>query len=277
MQEKLTIELDENILKRIDLMIDEKKIRNRSQAIENLISRIINRENVKKAFILAGGKGTRMRPFTYEIPKSLIPVQGKPLLQHILDLLRKYEIRDVILSTGYMGNKIREYFGNGSKFGVNITYVEEKKEMGTAGSLNLARDLLKGTFLMFNGDILANIDLHDFIDSHAKNNGIATIALKPVRDPSRFGVAELRGNKILRFIEKPKATVKSKLINAGVYILEPEVIDYIPKRKVMMEMDVFPKLAKEGKLYGYPFDGQWFDTGTHEAYEKAIKGWRGIE
>ena len=277
MRKKLTIELDENTLKRIDLMIDGRKIRNRSQVIENLISRVINRENVKKAFVLAGGKGTRMRPFTYEIPKSLIPVQGKPLLQHILDLLRKYEIRDIILSTGYMGDKIREYFGNGSKFGVNITYVEEKKEMGTAGSLNLARDLLEDTFLMFNGDILANIDLHDFIDSHAKNNGIATIALKPVRDPSRFGVAELRGNKILRFIEKPKTTVRSKLISAGVYILEPEVIDYIPKRKAMMETDVFPKLAEEGKLYGYPFDGQWFDTGTHEAYEKAIKGWRGIE
>lgn len=277
MQEKLNIELDENTLRRIDLMIDGEKIRNRSQAIENLISRIINRENVKKAFILAGGKGTRMRPFTYEIPKSLIPVQGKPLLQHILDLLRRYEIRDIILSTGYMGDKIREYFGNGSKFGVNIAYIEEKKEMGTAGSLNLARDLLDDTFLMFNGDVLVDIDLHDFIDSHAKNDGIATIALKPVRDPSRFGVAELRGNKILRFIEKPKATVKSKLINAGVYILEPEVIDYVPEGNVMMETDVFPKLAKEGKLYGYPFEGQWFDTGTHEAYEKAIKGWKGIE
>ncbi len=114
MRKKLTIELDENTLKRIDLMIDGRKIRNRSQVIENLISRVINRENVKKAFILAGGKGTRMRPFTYEIPKSLIPVQGKPLLQHILDLLRKYEIRDIILSTGYMGDKIREYFGNGA-------------------------------------------------------------------------------------------------------------------------------------------------------------------
>jgi NDP-sugar pyrophosphorylase family protein len=276
MQEKLTIELEENILKGIDLMVDGERIRTRSQAIENLISGIINRENVKKAFILAGGKGTRMRPFTYEIPKSLIPVQGKPLLQHILELLRKYEIRDIVLSTGYMGDKIREYFGNGSKIGVNITYIEEEKEMGTAGPLTLARDLLKGAFLMFNGDILVNIDLHDFINSHAKNDGIATIALKPVRDPSRFGVAELRGDRILRFIEKPKAAVRSKLINAGVYILEPEVIDYVPKGKAMMETDVFPKLAEEGKLHGYPFEGQWFDTGTHEAYEKVIKGWKGI-
>ncbi|MEA3254619.1 MAG: sugar phosphate nucleotidyltransferase [Candidatus Altiarchaeota archaeon] len=277
MPEKLTVELDDNILKRIDLMIDGSKIKSRSQAVEHLISGVINRENVKKAFILAGGKGSRMRPFTYEVPKPLIQVQGKPLLQHILDLLRKYDVRDVILSTGYMGDKIREYFGNGSRFGVQISYVEETESLGTAGPLNLARDLLDETFLMFNGDILANIDLHDFINSHAKNDGIATLTLKPVRDPSRFGVAELRGDRILRFIEKPESSVKSRLINAGVYILEPEVIDYVPKGKAMMETDVFPKLAEEGRLYGYPFDGQWFDTGTYEAYEKAIKGWKGVD
>jgi NDP-sugar pyrophosphorylase family protein len=277
MPEELTVELNENILKRIDSMIDGGKMKNRSQVVEHLISGLINRENVKKAFILAGGEGSRMRPFTYEVPKPLIPVQGKPLLQHILDLLRKYDVRDIILSTGYMGDKIKEYFGNGSRFGVQISYVEEEESLGTAGPLNLARDLLDKTFLMFNGDILANIDLQDFIDSHAKNNGIATITLKLVRDPSRFGVAELRGNRILRFIEKPDPGVKSRLINAGVYILEPEVIDYVPKGRAMMETDVFPKLAEEGRLYGYPFDGQWFDTGTHEAYEKAIKGWRGID
>lgn len=277
MPEKLTVELNDNILKGIDSRIDGSKMKNRSQVVEHLISGLINRENVKKAFILAGGEGSRMRPFTYEIPKSLIPVQGKPLLQHLLDLLRKYDVRDVILSTGYMGDKIREYFGNGYRFGVQISYVEEKESLGTAGPLNLARDLLDKTFLMFNGDILANIDLDDFINSHAKNDGIATLTLKPVRDPSRFGVAKLKGNRILKFIEKPDPSVKSRLINAGVYILEPEVIDYVPKGKAMMETDVFPKLAEEGRLYGYPFDGQWFDTGTHEAYEKAIKGWKGVD
>jgi len=276
MEDKITITLNDGVLKRIDSMLDGKKAHTREEYIENLVYRMVNRENVKKAFILAGGKGTRMRPFTYEMPKPLIPVQGRPLLQHIIDLLRKYDVREVIISTGYMCDKIREYFGNGSRFGVNIAYIEEKEELGTAGPLRMAKDELTGPFIMFNGDILANIDLHDFMDTHAKNDGIATIALTPVKDPSHFGVAELRGERILRFIEKPKGPVKSKLINAGVYILEPEVIDYVPPGKAMMEKEVFPKLAQEGRLYGYPFDGQWFDTGTHESYERAIKGWKAI-
>jgi len=126
---------------------------------------------------------------------------------------------------------------------------------------------------MLNGDILTDIDLYDFIDFHLKNDGLATIALTPVKDPSRFGVAELKDNRITRFIEKPKTHV-SNLINAGIYVLEPEVIDYVPKGKAMMETDIFPKLAAEGKLFGYPYDGQWFDTGTHESYENAIKNWK---
>ncbi len=273
-RKNITIKLRKDILRDIDNTINGKNIADRSQAIEILLSKALHAHRVKKAIILAGGEGTRMRPFTYEMPKALIPIQGKPLIQHIIELLRRYEIRDILISTGYLGDKIKEYFGNGCNFGVDITYIEERKRMGTAGPLNLMKKHLNETFLMLNGDVLADIDLHDMIMSHRKYGGIATIALTPVRDPSRFGVAELKGDKILKFIEKPRST-KSKLINAGVYVLEPEVLKFIPKRHAMMEKDVFPKLAEEGRLYGYPFNGQWFDTGTHEAYEKAIKGWRG--
>ena len=276
MDSEIKIKLSQNTLKGLDSIIDGKKIRNREQAIEKLIHRAVCRENVKTAFILAGGKGTRMRPFTYEMPKPLIPVQGRPLLQHILDLLGKYNIRNVIISTGYLPDKIKEYFGNGAKFGFDITYVEEKEELGTAGALKLSKDLLKNTFVMFNGDILADVDLHDMADFHAKNDGLATIALTPVEDPSRFGVADLQGDRIMKFIEKPKHPV-SNLINAGIYILEPEVLNYVPKGKAMMETDVFPKLAAEGKLCGYPYEGQWFDTGTYEAYENAIKNWKKVK
>ncbi len=272
---QLTITLREDILNRVDQQVDGIRIRNRSHAIEMLLSRVLNAEKVKTAYILAGGRGTRMRPFTYEMPKPLIPVKGKPLVQHILELLRKYEIRDVVMSIGYLGDKIRDYFGNGSKLGLNITYIEEKDELGTAGGLNLAKDILKENFLMFNGDVLANIDLQDLIAFHHEKRGLATIALTPVEDPSRFGVARLKGDRILEFIEKPQTT-ESKLINAGVYVLDPKVIKYVPKGKAMMEKDVFPKLAKKGKLYGYSFDGQWFDTGTYEAYENAIKNWKGV-
>lgn len=271
------IKLREDLAAEIDRMVDGVEVRDRSHAIEIILSRILHAKKIDKAVILAGGQGTRMRPFTYEMPKPMIPVQGKPLVQHIIELIRKYEVRDIILSTGYMGDKLKEYFGNGSKFGVNITYIEEKEEMGTAGALNLMKDVLNGPFLMFNGDVLARIDLYDMIMFHREHKALATIALTPVKDPSRFGVARLRGNRILEFIEKPKGNVRSKLINAGVYVLEPKVLDYIPPGKAMMEKDVFPRLAKEGALFGYPFDGQWFDTGTHEAYENAIKKWKGVE
>ncbi len=276
MREEIRIRVNKDILEKLDSLIDGVVIKDRSNAIEMLLSKALRVNMVKKAVILAGGKGTRMRPFTYEIPKSMIPVQGKPILQHIIELLRKYEIRDITLSIGYMGNKVREYFRNGSHFGVKITYIEEKEELGTAGSLNLMRDLLKETFLMLNGDVLTNINLHDFINFHHEKKGLATIALTPVEDPSRFGVVELEGDRILKFIEKPTSS-RSNLINAGIYILEPEVLEYVPEGYAMMETDVFPRLAEEGKLYGYISKGQWLDTGTHEAYEKAIKEWRGID
>lgn len=277
-RERLTITLRDDMLKKVDGMVDNIRIRNRSHAIEVLLSRALSSKTIRYAVLLAGGKGTRMRPFTYEIPKPMIPIQGRPLIQHIVELLRKYEVREIIFSVGYMSDKIKEYFGNGSKFGVNITYAEEEKELGTGGPLNLIKEKLDETFLMFNGDILANIDLKDFVSFHEEKKGMATIALTAVSNPSRFGVARLKGDNILEFIEKPPVEKEaSNLINAGVYVLEPEVLKYIPKGRAMMEKDVFPKLAKKGRLFGYHFDGQWFDTGTPESYEIAIKNWKGVE
>ena len=275
-RERLTITLRKDLLTELDNRVDGIKVRNRSHAIEVLLSKVLESGKVKKAIILAGGKGTRMRPLTYEMPKPMIPLKGKPLIQHIIELCRKYEIREIILSIGYMGDKIRDHFGDGGHLGVDIKYVEEKEEMGTAGPLLLAKQHLNGPFLMFNGDVLSNIDLTDFIGFHSEQNALATIALTQVEDTSSFGVARLKGHRIVGFIEKPKGGEDSKLINAGVYILQPEVLGYIPKGKSMLERDVFPKLAEEGKLFGYPFDGQWFDTGTPEAYERAIKNWKGI-
>lgn len=276
-REQLTITLRDDILARIDEKIDGITIRNRSHAIEVFLSKYLSIGKVRKAVILAGGKGTRMRPFTYEIPKPMIPVHGKPLLQHIIALNRKHGITEITISLGYLGDRIKEYFGNGSRFGVNITYVEEKKPLGTAGCLNLVKDLNE-PFLMFNGDVLSDIDLSDFIAFHDENKSLATIALTPVDDPSRFGVARLKGNTIQEFVEKPqKGKEPSKLINAGVYLLEPEVLGYVPNGFAMMEKDVFPKLANEGKLTGYSFTGQWFDTGTVKAYENVIKNWKGIK
>jgi len=276
-RERLTITLREDILNELDGMVDGIKIRNRSHAIEMVLSKALSGRKVKKAFILAGGKGTRMRPLTYEIPKSMIPLKGKPLVQHIMELCRKYDVRDIILSVGYLGDKIKQHFGDGSNLGIKISYVEEREELGTAGPLNLAKEMLDGPFLMFNGDVLCTLDIPDFIRFHEEKNAVATIALTQVKDTSSFGVVKMKGDRIVEFIEKPTASEDSKLINAGVYLLEPEIFKYIPKGRASIERDVFTKLAKEGKLYGYHFEGEWLDTGTPEAYEHAIKNWKGID
>ena len=274
-KKRVTITLDKDLILSLDKLVDGLKIRNRSHAVEFMLRKALNQKRLKKAYILAGGKGTRLRPITYEIPKPMVPIKGRPILEHTIELLRKYDVREVIISIGYLGNKIREYFGDGSKFGVKITYIEEDEEMGTAGALRLAKPLLDEPFLMFNGDNLVNIDIDSFYEFHRDGGGLATIALTTVDNPTSYGVAVLKGSRIKAFIEKPK-TPPSKLINAGVYVLEPEVIDLVPKGYSMIELEVFPKILEKNKLLGYPFEGQWFPTDNTERYEKAIKEWRGI-
>ncbi len=274
-KERVTITLDKDIISSLDRIVDGIKIRNRSHAIEFMLRKTLNQNKLRKAYILAGGKGSRLRPITYEIPKPMVPIKGRPILEHTIDLLRKYDVRDIIITIGYLGHKIKEYFGDGSKFGVRITYIEEDEALGTAGALRLAKPLLDERFIMFNGDNLVNIDIDSLYEFHKENNAIATIALTTVDDPSSYGVAVLEGSKIKEFIEKPK-NPPSKLINAGVYILEPQIIELVPKGYSMIETDVFPKILQKGSLLGYPFLGQWFPTDNSERYEKAIKEWRGI-
>ena len=278
-REHISLTIDKSILSEVDKLIDGNNIRNRSHAVEVLLSRVIDTKKVKKAFILAGGKGTRLRPITYEIPKPMVLIHGKPLLQHTIELLKQYDIRDIILSIGYMGDKIKEYFGNGSKFGVKVTYVEESEPTGTAGALRLAKPLLDNcNFIMINGDNLYNIDYTEIIQHSLSNGAVATIALTTVADPSKFGVAKMKGNKIVDFVEKP--TIKnapSKLINAGIYVFTPKVFDYIPDKVFsMIETEVFPKLIKDEQFYGYIMEGQWLPAGTLEEYEQAIKEWKDI-
>ena len=230
------------------------------------------------AIILAGGEGTRLRPLTYNLPKALIPVQGKTLTEHVIDVLKKLDIDEVILSIGYMADKVKDYFGDGSKFNLKITYAVEKEPMGTAGPLILLPKINE-TFVMVNGDNLFHLDFKKMLELHKKNKATATIALTKVEDVSHFGVARLEGDKILEFIEKPKKEeAPSNYINSGYYILEPKVFDIVKgKDFAMMEKEVFPKLAKEGKLFGYKDNGQWFDTGTLENYERVKNEWKGVE
>ena len=280
MKERITITVEQDILSDVDKQIDREYIKNRSHAIEVLLKKALGKRCPKKAVILCGGKGTRLRPITNEIPKPLIPVHGKALIEHLLDLFKKYDVKEVFLSVGYKKEKIMEYFGNGDKFGVKISYIDESEDspLGTAGPLKKARHLLTETFIVTNGDELKDINLEEMFDVHKNNKAKITIALTTVPDPTSYGVAELSGSRILRFIEKPpKDKAPSNLINSGLYIVEPEAIDVIPDGFAMLEKDVFPIVAYNGGLFGYPFSGQWFDTGSIERWEKALNEWKGIK
>lgn len=231
-----------------------------------------------KAIILVGGQATRLRPLTDNVPKALIELQGRTILEHVLDLFKKHNINDIILSVGYRKEKIIEYFGDGEKFGVNISYLKEEERLGTAGPLHLLPERFQEAFIVCNGDELKDIDIMKMLQFHKHQGAHATLALLEVDDPSLYGVAKLDGMRILEFIEKPKKEqAPSNLINAGFYIFEPEVFDVIPKGKAMFEYDVFPKLAQQGRLYGFRIEGQWFDTGNHERLEKAKREWKAIK
>ncbi|MCG2717442.1 MAG: NTP transferase domain-containing protein, partial [Nanoarchaeota archaeon] len=265
MKKRVTLTIENNILDQVDKEVDGHKIKNRSHAVELYLLKALGVSVPKQALILAGGEGTRLRPLTHEIPKPLIPLQSKPLLEYSLDLFKKFGIKDIYISIGFKGDKIKEHFGDGSKFGVKITYIEEDEPLGTAGPLRLAKRYIKGSFIVCNADELKDIDLVDMFLFHKDNNASATIALTSVDDTSKYGVAKITGNKILDFVEKPKKEdAPSKFINSGLYIFEPEIIDYIPEGSAMLEKDVFPKLAREGKLFGYPFAGYWKPIGTME-------------
>lgn len=280
MKERVTITLDENLIKQLDKRIDGEEIKNRSQEIEKILEDSLGISIPSKALILAGGKGMRLRPLTYRTPKALIDVKGKSLIEWLFELFKKYGIRDVLLSVGYLADEIRNYFTDGSKFGVNIEYIEENpdKPLGTAGPLRLAQDMLNDSFIVSNGDELKCINIPRMFRLHKRKNALATIALTTVNDPSLYGVARLDGSRIVEFVEKPKKSeTPSNLINSGFYIIEPEVIEMIPKGKFCsLEREIFPKLAREGRLRGFPFSGQWFDTGNMERLERARKLWKGI-
>ncbi|MBU0598658.1 NTP transferase domain-containing protein [Patescibacteria group bacterium] len=275
-RKRLTITIKKDLLPRIDEVIDGSRIRNRSHAIEYLLSQSLG-PKIKKAFILAAGRGANMRPFTYEIPKSLIPVRGKPILEYSIELLRENGLKDIYILIGHLGEKIISHFGDGSRFGVKITYIKERKEQGTGAPLRLFQQHLNNSpFLMMYGDILISINIKEIIEYHLSHSGPVTIAITSSAKPYDFGVVKLRGNKVISFREKPeKKKGVSHFINAGLFIFNPEIINYIPKQGyTMLEKDIFPQLAKEGKLFGYPFEGQWFDVGTPEIYEDALKEWK---
>jgi len=272
---RLTITLRPEIIKALDELIDGEKIRNRSHAIEYWLAEALV-PKVTKVLILAGGEGVNFRPLTYELPKALIPIQGKPLLEHTIIWLKKFGFSDLVISLGHLGNKIRDHFGDGARFGVNITYLEQsKKNSGTAQPVREAQTILSDkTFLLVYGDVLAEIDLGDMLEYHHTHKGMVTMALASVDKPFGWGVAGLQGDRVTSYLEKPKTNLStSHLVNAGVYVCEPTIFDLLNSKSERLESEVLPKLSLTKQLVGYAFDGKWFDVSTPDIYEKTIKEW----
>lgn len=223
-----------------------------------------------KVIILAGGLGTRLRPLTDTTPKPLLPVKGKPIIEHAILNFIKHGIKDIILSVGYQAEKIREYFGDGKKWGANITYAIETEPLGTGGAIKKAAEGLSGTFLAINGDNLADFDWTEMLKAHREAGAQVTLALFPVEDVTQYGIARLDGSKILEFIEKPtREAAPTNLNNAGGYIFEQTVLDILPSGKCSIEKDCFEKLSPSGAVYAHHHSGQWYPTDTLEKYQKA--------
>jgi NDP-sugar pyrophosphorylase family protein len=226
-----------------------------------------------QAFILAGGKGTRLRPLTMHTPKPILPIANLPFLLYQLELLKRADVRDVILSLSYQPHKIEDRLGDGTDFNVRINYTVEASPLGTAGAYRNATGLIKETTVVLNGDVLTDIDLNDVIRFHREREASATIVLTPVSNPTAYGLVETDSEaRVRRFLEKPKAEeVTCNTINAGIYILEPRVLDYIPEgEQFMFEYGVFPQLLERGEpFYAYTWKGYWRDTGTSASYLQA--------
>ena len=224
-----------------------------------------------KAILLAGGKGTRLRPLTIHTPKPIVPIFNRPFLHYQLDLLKQVpEIDEVILSLNYQPRRIEEIFGDGSELGIKIRYVVEPAPLGTAGAVRYAGDNLTESVVVFNGDVLTQVDLGTVIRLHRERQAKATIVLTPVENPTAFGLVETdsSGN-VTRFLEKPKPDeITTNNINAGIYVLEPDTFDRIPRDvSWSIERSFFPSLIERRETFvAYVYDGYWIDIGTPEKY-----------
>jgi mannose-1-phosphate guanylyltransferase len=223
-----------------------------------------------QALILVGGEATRLRPLTCNMPKAMVPVLNTPFLEHVIGYLGKHEIREVILAQGHLPKPMDDYFQDGSRFGTKLTYALEAKPMNTAGAVKNAERFLKDRFFVLNGDIFTDLDLTDMLKFHQERKAKVTIALTPVEDPTAYGLIETtEAGRVTRFLEKPsRDQITTNMINAGTYILEPEILkDIPPNMNYSFERQLFPDLLTRGEpVYAYSSSSYWIDIGTPDKY-----------
>ena len=226
-----------------------------------------------KAVIMAGGEGTRLRPLTCDLPKPMVPIINKPVMEHIIELLKEHNITDIAVTLAYLPERIKEYFGDGRDWDVSLNYFVEDKPLGTAGSVKNAEDFLDEDFLVISGDALTDIDLTKAVQFHKDRQAMVTMVLKKVEIPLEYGVVVTKENgSIDRFLEKPSwGEVISDSVNTGIYILSPKIFQYYQKNeKFDFSKDLFPKILEDnGAMFGFVADGYWCDIGDIDAYAMA--------
>lgn len=232
-----------------------------------------------KAVIIAGGLGTRLRPLTYNIPKPIVPVVDVPFIVHQIELLKQHGIDEIIVNLHYLPNAIKDALGNGKQFGVKLYFSLEKEPLGTAGAVKNAEEYFRNDpdpLVVFNGDVLTDINITKLIDYHREKRSKATIALTPVDDPTAYGLVLMdKDGRVTEFLEKPSFEriegLKQTEINAGIYILDPQVFKRVPKdERYMFEHHLFPGLLRDGEpVYGFTSEHYWLDIGNDRKYRMA--------
>lgn len=217
-----------------------------------------------KGIIMAGGKGTRLRPITYSIPKPLIPIAGRPCISYAMDSFYEAEVKDFIITTGYKFQSLITGVLESKHPDQNVIFSVEQEPAGTAGSVKLVENFIDDTFIVGSGDVLQDFNIKEILDFHRNKNAKITIVLTTVSDPSQFGIAEVKDDKIVRFLEKPSPDETfSNLVNSGLYVVEPEILKHIPSdRPYDFAKELFPEMLKNGEdIYAVEGNGVWIDTG----------------
>jgi mannose-1-phosphate guanylyltransferase/phosphomannomutase len=268
MKQRLTITLSEGTLRKIDAIIDRRQIRNRSHAIEYVIEEAL-KPKISTALVLAGGPNPKQSP-----EKAMTMLNGKPLILYTLEHLQKFGITKVIIATNSEGKAIEKLLGNGEALHLELVYLYETKPLGTAGAIMAAKAHLPSQpFVVISGDVLTNINLDDMMQFHTIYQGLVTMAIKPRSTEPTYDNVFVQGHTVVDF-QKSQADQRVGLVNAGVYIIEPRALELFgSERPLMLEKDVFPRLAQKHTLLAFPFQGAWFDISVDTNYQTALSNW----
>jgi dTDP-glucose pyrophosphorylase len=235
--------------------------------VEDLATLLKNEKKKNKVILMAGGLGTRLAPLTDNIPKPLLKIGTKPILETIIENFKNYGFTDIIISVNYKAQMIKEYFGDGVRFGVNIEYIEETKRLGTAGALSLLKEKPNEPFFVMNADLLTNVNFSHLLDFHLQGNSIATMCVREFQYQVPYGVVEIQKDKIKCIVEKP---IKKFFVNAGIYLLNPMILDIIPNDQFYDMPTLFQELVnKDDEVLSFPIHEYWLDIGQYNDFVQA--------